>query len=818
MPLTAPSCPTVLIVDDEPINIKILANLLRHDYQLKVASDGARALEIANRKPAPDLILLDVMMPDMDGFMVCQKLKENPDTADIPVIFVTAAGKESECLGFQNGAVDYICKPISAATTLLRIKSHLNLALYRKYLQESHGFLNGMFENAPLAIAVLSRQTEWLLMNKLGLDILQQPNLQQVKSALPGERFAFLRPQDVWQCKRALLKTLAGKHCTLILTLYGRLNRQRWLDVRLSPLKDADGQISAILVMAIDLTETKEAQDRANLMTKVFENALEGIVITNIEGKVIDINPAYCRITGYSRDEICQSSFGFPQIYQYGYGFGNAMKQVIENGGQWQGEIFNRRKNGELLTEWLSINTVKDKAGNPEYYLGVYNDITQLKKQEEQLSLINQYDLLTGLPNRLLILDRMKQVATESKRTRQLAAICYLDLDGFKELNEHYGIEFCNDVLIDIARHLELAIRESDTVSRVGGDEFVILLTRLHSILECTTVLDRILTSLNNEVMVDGIPCQLSASIGVTLLPHDNSDPDTLLRHADHAMYEAKSTGKNRYHFFDAEEDKRINELNAKLRRIEKALNDKEFELFFQPKVDLHNGNLIGAEALIRWLHPERGIVQPAEFLPLIVETDLEFRLGKWIIATAFAQQQRWLNDGLDIELSINISPKHLLLPNFVDELQTELQKHPNLPPRKIQIEVLETAALEDINSALSTMSSCHSLGIHFALDDFGTGYSSLTYLCKLPVSTIKIDQTFIREMLHDEASMAVVVGIIAMAQSFSREIVAEGVETSAHLDKLAQLGCHAGQGYAIAHPMNADAFWHWTQAHMAPK
>jgi EAL domain-containing protein (putative c-di-GMP-specific phosphodiesterase class I) len=282
------------------------------------------------------------------------------------------------------------------------------------------------------------------------------------------------------------------------------------------------------------------------------------------------------------------------------------------------------------------------------------------------------------------------------------------------------------------------------------------------------------------------------------------------VRHADHAMYEAKLSGKNRYHFFDAVEDRRISVFNAKLQRIEQALDDGELELFFQPKIDLLNGRLVGAEALVRWRHPKKGILPPSEFLPLITETELEINIGKWVISTALAQQQRWLNDGLNIELSINVSPNHIQLPDFVNDLKTELKKHPNLPKHCIQMEVLETAALKDINSAMNTMNSCSKLGIHFALDDFGTGYSSLTHLCKLPVSTIKIDQTFIREMLHDDASMAVVVGIIALAKSFTREIVAEGIETPDHLDKLAKLGCNIGQGYAIAHPMSADRFWQW--------
>lgn len=801
--------PVVLIVDDEAINISILAFLLKNDYELRVARDGFSALNIASREPTLDLILLDVIMPSINGLDVCQKLKAFPQTADIPVIFITAAGHQSECMGFQNGAVDYIYKPFNAPGVLLRIDSHIKIARYRKQLQHNYEFLNALLAKTPIAIAIIAPGGRFLFANQKALSITgfsSVENLEYIKQIDLDSKY-------VKQATRALSKAFRGNEQQLTVQLLGNDNRLSSLDVRFLPQRDECNTINSVLLIGIDVTERQQMEERLHLMGKVFENALEGIVISDMDGRVVDFNPAYSAITGYSKTEIRSSKYGFPQLKEYGAEFERALQHAMQNGGQWQGEIFNRRKNGELLTEWLSINTIKNSLGQPEFYLGVYNDITQLKLREEQLSLISHYDLLTGLPNRMLILDLMKHTVADCRRGGGLSAVCYLDLDGFKQLNDLYGVDFCNAVLVECAKRLEITSRDIDTVARVGGDEFVILLTRLHSALECTQILERILLVLGREITISGVSCRLSCSIGVTLLPYDCGDPDMLLRHADQAMYVAKSSGKNRFHFFDPEEDRRIREISEKLQRIQQALDNDEFVMFFQPKLNLRNNILVGAEALIRWRHPELGILQPSEFLPMIDGTELEIKLGEMVILKALQQQERWLAGGLRTELSINISPNHLQKPGFVNYLREQLVRYSHIPPELIQIEILETAALENIELALSTMRSCIDLGVQFALDDFGTGYSSLTNICKLPVNTIKIDQTFIRAMLEDDASMRVVAAVIGLANNFARHIVAEGIETSLHLQKLIELGCHIGQGYSIAKPMCAEDFWEWQYA-----
>jgi len=809
--------PVVLIVDDEPVNIELLAALFHNDYDIKVANDGHSAIEIAQRDPNPDLILLDVMMPNLDGFEVCRQLKAHPKTRHIPVIFITAIGSEAESKGFHSGAVDYISKPINTKITKLRVKVHMDVALYRRRLQENASFLSTMIESAPLAVTVVTPNFDCQYMNRLSLQLLGFSSLQlakQDKNLAALNCFAF---DDAFRYRRAFVKALQGQHAQLQIDVLSQKGAKHWIDLRLSPLFDAYGQISGVLVLGIDMTTSKQTQERLQLLAKVFEHTLEGVVITNSEGQVVDLNPAYCKITGYSRQEVLSSQFGIPAIDDYGKNFMQAILEAVDQSGKWQGEIFNRRKDGDLITELLSLTPIKNSNDDIQYYLGVFNDITLLKENEAKLEKISHYDILTGLPNRILLLDRIKKALANIQKNKTLIAICYLDIDEFKDINSRYGVEVGNSLLQEYAKRLQSITSSADTIARVGGDEFVIILQGLKNNGDCKLRLDKVLAELKQEIVFKDETFILSASVGVTMAHDACCDPDTLLRQADHAMYSAKSSGKNCFHYFDVSEEERVRDLNGKLQRIRQALDNEEFELFFQPKVHLLENCLVGAEALIRWRHPELGLLPPSEFLPLITDTELELKLGEWVLETAFAQQNHWRKLGLIFELSINISAHHLQSQGFFEFLSQTIKKYPKLSPHTIQLEVLETAALEDLDTALQTIVCCKGLGVNFALDDFGTGYSSLTYLCKLPVSTIKIDQTFVRDLLNDEASYAIVVGVIGLSKSLSREIVAEGIETEKHYNTLAELGCMIGQGYAIAKPMPAAQFEAWCTSFSRP-
>jgi predicted signal transduction protein with EAL and GGDEF domain len=364
--------------------------------------------------------------------------------------------------------------------------------------------------------------------------------------------------------------------------------------------------------------------------------------------------------------------------------------------------------------------------------------------------------------------------------------------------------------LVKTAERIGHGLRGSDTLARLGGDEFVILLLGLQSEQDCQASLERLLQAIEQPIVVDGMPLRVTASIGVTLYPQDDHDPDALLRHADQAMYQAKQSGKNRYHIFDSQQDSRIRVNRELCKRIKQGLAAQEFELFYQPKVIMADHSIMGAEALIRWRHPERGLLAPMEFLPIIENSELEFQVGDWVIDTALQQLDAWRSQALVLEVSINIAAAHLQSPRFIETLRSKLSDYPRIRPQQLQIEILETAALADIDRVNEIIEACAALGVGFALDDFGTGYSSLAYLRKLPVETLKIDQSFIRDMLADSGDYVIVQGIIALAKAFNHATVAEGVETQAHFQALLAMGCQIGQGYGIARPMPAEALSRW--------
>ncbi len=583
-----------------------------------------------------------------------------------------------------------------------------------------------------------------------------------------------------------------------------------WIELTVTPMWAINEPPNAHIAVIQDITERKEAEEKLKLTQRIFETTLEGIIITDANRNIIDINQAFTNITGYSRQEVLGKN---PNMLKSGYqdsSFYQVMWETIHDEGHWSGELWNRRKNGETYPEWLTIFKIENPTQEVTHYVGISADITLLKKHEQQLEHIAHYDALTGIPNRVLLADRMRQSCAQTQREGNQLAICYLDLDGFKPINDTYGHQAGDQVLIQIANRIRHHLRGGDTVSRLGGDEFVILLLDFKNHHSCIQSLNRLLVEIEKPIWFESIKYQVTASIGVTLFPKDNADPDMLLRHADQAMYQAKQEGKNRFHIFDPLQDAQIQTDIQHRNRIEHGLSKNEFMLFYQPKVTLDERRLVGAEALIRWQHPERGLLSPLEFLPLIENTEVEIAMGEWVIDHALQTMATWNNEGLELEVSINIAATHLQSSDFVAHLKHKLSQYRNVNPRQLQIEIVETVALSDITQVSRIMDRCKAMQVEFALDDFGTGYSSLAYLRRLPAKVLKIDQSFICDMLKNSGDKAIVQGIIALASTFSRMTVAEGVETEAHFNALRDLGCDLAQGYHISRPMPADAFLAW--------
>ena len=585
----------------------------------------------------------------------------------------------------------------------------------------------------------------------------------------------------------------------------------RWVRQKAELTFSKRGALRGIVGITQDITERKESDERLRLAASVFTYAHEGILITTADGAIIDVNEAFSRITGYSRDEVLGRNPRILSSGRQGRAFYAEMWRKLLEDGHWYGEVWNRRKNGEVFAEMQTISTVRDAQGRVQHYVALFSDISAIKAHQSHLEHIAHYDTLTNLPNRALLADRLHQAMAQTQRHGQRLAVAYLDLDGFKAINDRHGHDAGDHLLIVVAARMKSALREGDSLARLGGDEFVAVLLDLADVDASVPMLRRLLGAAAEPVQFGDLVLQVSASLGVTFYPqNDEVDADQLLRQADQAMYQAKLAGKNRYHFFDAEQDRSIRGYHESLDRIRQAMLEHEFVLHYQPKVNMRTGQVVGAEALIRWQHPQKGLLLPTAFLSVIENHPLAIEVGEWVLDTALRQIAQWRANGLDLHVSVNIGAHQLQRPDFVERLRALLARHPQIRAGDLELEILETSALEELVHVSRVIEECRAIGVSFALDDFGTGYSSLTYLKRLAVKQLKIDQSFVRDMLDDPDDLAILEGVISLANAFHREVIAEGVETLAHGQVLLQLGCELAQGFGIARPMLGDAMVQW--------
>ncbi len=544
----------------------------------------------------------------------------------------------------------------------------------------------------------------------------------------------------------------------------------------------------------------------------LFSLTPEPLALTRLkDGMVIEASRSFSEYFGFGADDIAGRSTlpGDLGVWANAGQRRQWTEQLVRDGEVLGFETQMRLKDKSVSTMLISGKLVE--IDEEQCVIAVVHDITARKVQAEHLERIAHHDSLTGLPNRLLLADHLRQAIARNQRGDTLIAVCYLDLDGFKEVNDRFGHQAGDQLLIDVANRLRDSVRGGDTVSRLGGDEFVVLLSGLADEEECRIALDRLLQSISKPYVIGGSEhAGISASIGVTLFPNDSVDPDTLVRHADHAMYAAKQAGKNRYQLFDAHLEQRIEARQTTLRLLADARELGQYRLYYQPKVDCRQGMIVGAEALIRWQHPTLGLMSPAEFLPLIEDTDLALSIGEWVIREALSQMTQWRHEGIDLRISVNAFICHLLQPGFADALAAILNQYPEVKPSSLMIEIVENSALKDLDAIRHVIEDCKKLGVAFSLDDFGTGYSTLAHLRHLPATEIKIDQSFVRHMLNSPEDLAIVEAVIGMGRAFGRSLVAEGAETPAHITRLLALGCDVIQGYALARPMVAADIPRW--------
>ena len=677
-------------------------------------------------------------------------------------------------------------------------------------LRESKDLLRLFIENAPVALAMLDREMRYVAVSGRWLE-----DYGLAGQDVIGRSHYELVPDLPERWKQAHRRGLAGEMLSGDEDRFDRADGTvQWRRWRLSPWRTGDGAIGGIVLFVEDISAQKQAEDRLRLAASVFTHAAEGITITDAEGIILEVNEAFTRITGYSREEVLGKN---PRILQSGLQtaeFYQNMWQSLLTTGHWSGEIWNKTKGGEIFAEKLTINAVPGPAGQAPWYVAQFFDVTQAKDHERQLEYVAHYDALTGLPNRALLTDRLRQAMAQTRRREQYVAVAYFDLDGFKTINERYGQEAGDSLLAAIAKRLTGLLREGDSLARLSGDEFAAVLLDLPNPEAVYPALERLLHAVSQPVRLGSRFLSITASVGAAVYPApDDPDADQLLRQASQAMYQAKLAGGSRYEIFNPSQDRNVQERRHELERIERALQNREFVLYYQPKVNMRTGQVVGAEALVRWRHPERGLLLPGQFLPALQNHPLTIELGEWVIDTALQQIETWKHIGLDLPVSVNIDALQLQQMGFPERLRQLLAVHPRVAPDHFELEVLETSALQDLAQTSSVLEACRSLGVEISIDDFGTGYASLTYLKRLPVQTLKIDQSFVRDILEDPEDLSILEAVLGLATAFRRKMVAEGVETVEHGLMLLQLGCELAQGYGIARPMPAEDLPVWLQS-----
>jgi len=687
-------------------------------------------------------------------------------------------------------------------------------------LHSSEGFLRTIIDEIPDPI-VLKDQNGNFLLGNMAVARLYNTTPEAMVGKHDGD---FGVPKEMSDFFRQNVRDIMARGLTEVVFEKSRdANTGEILHYRSikKPFKNAEGQ-SQILVVAQNITDVIQAQEKVaeseHRLQQVMDITHEGIWDWHLPSGSVVHNPQWYKTLHWAVGELADTVDGFAALIHpddkslVWDRLNNLLSGASDT---YHSEHRLLRKDGSAI--WVQDRgriVERDADGKPTRVIGSFTDISLQKEHQNHLEHVAHFDALTGLPNRVLLADRMHQAMVLAKRRAQKLVVAYLDLDGFKVVNDRYGHDVGDQLLTSLAAHFRSALREGDTMARLGGDEFVAVFVDLEDVHASIPLVRRLLDVAAKPVSVEDWNLQVSASIGVTVYPQsDEVDADQLLRQADQAMYQAKLAGKNCLHLFDAERDRTLRVRRESLEQIRAGLKGSEFVLYYQPKVNLRTGQVIGAEALVRWQHPERGLLAPAAFLPEIEGHELGIALGECVLEMALTQIGLWADQGLHLTVSVNMSAHHLQQPHFAQDLKARLARHLKVRPGKLELEVLETSALEDVESVSEIIRTCAGFGVAFALDDFGTGYSSLTYLKRLPAQTLKIDKSFVRDMLDDPDDMAILQGVIGLAAAFNREVIAEGVETIAHGTALLKLGCDMAQGYIIARPMPAAELPAWVAA-----
>ncbi|WP_133718844.1 EAL domain-containing protein [Methylocaldum gracile] len=819
--MTAPL--NLLVIEDSETDFLLIQRQLRlHGLTARcrrVVSCGE--LNQALEEESWDAVLSDYSVPGLDFEASLRLIQER--FPDLPVILISGSiGEERAVELLKQGVWDFVLKdrPGRLGPAIERSLREMEERRVRhaaeKALRESELRFRRMAETIG--------EVFWLSAPDFRSILYVSPAFEQVWGRPCAELYAnpklwmeAVHAEDSRQVLRALEELAHGRH----FDIQYRINRPdgtvRWINDRSYALCDDAGKVILTSGVASDITEQRQAEERLRQAATVFTSTQEGVIITDLDGNILTVNPAFTMITEYTEAEVSGKN---PRLLQSGHhsrSFYQAMWHAIRTTGSWQGELWNRRKGGEIYPEWLNISTVRNEQGEAVNYVGVFTDITHLKRSETQLEYLAHYDPLTGLPNRLLLLSRLNHALERARRDRSRGAVLFLDLDRFKNVNDSLGHATGDELLQLASQRMRECLRETDTVARLGGDEFVVVLEELSDPENAASVAHHLIDRLSAPfVLSGGQEVYIGASLGIGIFPDDGDDADRLIQYADAALYQAKDSGRGTYHFYTESLTTSANERLALETRLRHALDRDEFVLHYQPLVTLTDGRIFGVEALLRWQIPDQGLLSPNRFIPLAEETGLIVPLGEWVLRTACRCMKAWLDAGLPLEmLAVNLSPRQFQQGDLHERIRAILAET-GLPSHHLELEITETALMEDGPENEAKLAALKELGVRIAIDDFGTGYSSLAYLKRFPIDKLKIDQSFMRDIPQDTSNMEIAAAIIAMARNLKLEVLAEGVEAEAQLAFLKRHGCDVAQGYLFGRPMTADTMQAILEAAMA--
>ncbi|MYM84759.1 EAL domain-containing protein [Duganella sp. FT50W] len=701
----------VLIVEDTPASLKLLSDLLTEaGYYVRQAPNGELALWTAQSRP-PELILLDIRMPGIDGFEVCRRLKATPALCQVPVIFLSAQhDTDDKVRGFALGAVDFIAKPFQTEEILARTDAHVRLGRAQKALAD---------ERALLEQRVAERTAE----------------------------------------------------------------------------------------LAKEVEQRRANEEFLRLASKVFEATQDAIVVTDRTGRIVATNPAFTQISGYSAAEVLAQSIGMLHAGAHDASALDAMLQSVMKTGHWSGEIMARRKNGDIYPGLLSASVVRDESGHVMNHVAVFMDITERKAEQHLIDFLSNHDALTGLPNRLLARQRFAQTLSAASREGRCVAVMCLDLDRFKSINDSYGHDMGDKALQVVSRYLSETVREGDTVTRQGGDEFQIIVADDPQLSATMALAQNILAGLRKELMIDGRQITVTSSIGIAVSLSDGDSFDELVRNADTALFRAKEIGRDNYAIFTERMDAEIRDKLAIQSQLRGAIARAEFEVHYQPQVCLKTGAVVGAEALLRWNSAVLGKVPPNRFIPLAEEYGLVNSIGEWVLESVCAQMKVWQDQGLGkIKVAVNLAAGQFANDATVPYVEATLRKF-GVAPEYLGLEITEGTVMGDPDKAVAALRRLKDIGVGISLDDFGTGYSSLSYLKRFPIDVLKIDKSFVDDVTTNSADAAIALSVISLAHNLNMRVIAEGVETREQVQFLTDRGCDEMQGYYYSRPLNAEGF-----------